>query len=201
MNKIGGFVIKHRIFLSWLFGIAYLIFAAAPHYMPPTSALLYLIIGLEIALLGEALRIWANGYLQKDESLTVNGPFSYTRNPLYLGSFLIGFGFCFATSRLPLFITFLVFFFLVFLNTIRHEERILEEKFGGEFQRFKEKVPIFIPSFTPYESNIYNKFSWKQVKHNKEHLTVIGVLVIAVYVIIRYWIQYNTGAPYNKILG
>ncbi len=201
MQKIGGFVRKHRIFLSWLFGITYLIFAVAPRYVPPANALLYLIIGLEIAFLGECLRIWANGYLQKDESLAVNGPFNYTRNPLYLGSFLIGFGFCFATTRLYLFIVYLAFFFLIFLNTIRHEESILEEKFGGEFQKYKEKVPMFIPSFTPYESNVYSKFSWKQVKHNKEQLTVIGVLLVAIYVIARYLLQYHTGAPYNKILG
>jgi len=139
--------------------------------------------------------------LQKDESLTVTGPFGYTRNPLYLGSFLIGFGFCFATSRLYLFIVYLAFFFIVFLNTIRHEESILEKKFGGEFQKYKEKVPRFIPSFTPYESNVYNKFSWKQVKHNKEHLTVIGVVLIALYAIGRYLLQYNTVSPINKILG
>ena len=201
MQNISNFVIKHRIFLSWLFGISYLVFTAPPRYVPPTSALLYLVIGLEIAFLGEGLRIWANGYLHKDESLSVNGPFSYTRNPLYLGSFLIGCGFCIATSRLPLFVVFLAFFFLVFLNTIRHEESILEGKFGNEFQKFKQNVPIFFPKITPYDSNVYSKFSWKQVKHNKEHLTVIGVLVIAVYALIRYLIQYNTGAPYNKILG
>ncbi len=201
MQRISDFVRKHRIFLSWLFGITYLIFAASPRYVPPASALLYLIIGLEIALLGEGLRIWANGYLQKDESLAVNGPFSYTRNPLYLGSFLIGFGFCFATSRLSLFIIYLFFFFLVFLNTIRHEESILDGKFGGEFQKYKEKVPMFIPSLTPYESNIYSKFSWKQVKHNKERLTIIGVLLMAIYIIGRYLLQYNTGGPINRILG
>lgn len=201
MQSISSLVIKHRIFLSWLFGIAYLIFTAPPHYVPPTTALLYLVIGLEIAFLGEGLRIWANGYLQKDESLAVNGPFSYTRNPLYLGSFLIGCGFCIATSRLPLFVIFLAFFLLVFLNTIRHEENILEGKFGAEFQKYKENVPVFIPKLTPYASNVYSGFSWKQVKHNKEQLTVLGVVLIALYAIIRYWIQYNTGAPYNKLLG
>jgi protein-S-isoprenylcysteine O-methyltransferase Ste14 len=201
MQSISSFVIKHRIFLSWLFGIAYLIFTAPPHYVPPTTALLYLVIGLEIAFLGEGLRIWANGYLQKDESLAVNGPFSYTRNPLYLGSFLVGCGFCIATSRLALFVTFLFFFFLVFLNTIRHEEGILAGKFGGEFQKYKQNVAVFFPKLTSYESNVYSKFSWKQVKQNKEHLTVIGVLLIALYAIIRYLIQYNIGAPYNKILG
>ncbi|MDD5492437.1 MAG: isoprenylcysteine carboxylmethyltransferase family protein [bacterium] len=201
MQSISALVIKHRIFLSWLFGIAYLVFTAPPRYVPSTSALLYLIVGLEIAFLGEGLRIWANGYLQKDESLAVNGPFSYTRNPLYLGSFLIGCGFCIATSRLLLFVIFLVFFFLVFLNTIKHEEGILEGKFGSEFQKYKQTVPVFFPKASPYNSNVYSKFNWKQVKHNKEHLTVIGVLVIAIYAIIRYLLQYNTGAPYNKLLG
>src|SRR5207244_11091186 len=54
---------------------------------------LTLIVGAVVALPGLALRAWAVGYLRKNEALATDGPYAYTRNPLYLGSFLIGLGF------------------------------------------------------------------------------------------------------------
>src|SRR5258708_16366107 len=49
-----------------------------------------LIVGGLIALPGLALRAWATGHLRKNDALAMTGPYAYTRNPLYLGSFLMG---------------------------------------------------------------------------------------------------------------
>src|SRR5258706_16263477 len=49
-----------------------------------------------------ALRAWATGHLRKNDALAVTGPYAYTRNPLYLGSFLIGVGFTIASGRFVL---------------------------------------------------------------------------------------------------
>jgi len=192
VSKIRDLITKRRVLMSWLFGLVFVLFSTPPPTVPSKTALLYLIIGLEIALLGEALRVWASGYLYKDESLAINGPFSYTRNPLYLGSFLIGFGFCFASAQPLLFIAFILFFCVVFIQTIKSEEFALEQKFSGEFAQYKGKVPVFIPSLKAYETNVLTEFSWPQVKKNKEYMAVIGVLAVALYLVIRFLIQYNT---------
>ena len=70
-------------------------------------------------------------------------------------------------------------------NTLRRDDGIgihvlarLQEKFGGEFSKYKETVPMFIPSPKVYESNVLNEFSWQQVKHNREYKAVIGVLLL-----------------------
>ena len=57
-------------------------------------------IGFVIAALGEAIRFWAAGHLLKTKELITSGPYRYTRNPLYLGRFLILTGLC-VMSRLP----------------------------------------------------------------------------------------------------
>jgi protein-S-isoprenylcysteine O-methyltransferase Ste14 len=46
-------------------------------------------IGMILILLGESIRIWAAGHLQKNEVLTVTGPYAYVKNPLYIGSIFI----------------------------------------------------------------------------------------------------------------
>ena len=45
-----------------------------------------ILIGIVMISLGEALRIWGTGHLQKNETLTVTGPYAYVKNPLYVGS-------------------------------------------------------------------------------------------------------------------
>ena len=45
-----------------------------------------LAIGLVIAAVGEAIRIWAAGHLEKGREVTRSGPYGWTRHPLYVGS-------------------------------------------------------------------------------------------------------------------
>src|SRR5947209_15369662 len=49
--------------------------------------------GGAVALAGLALRAWASGHIRKNARLAVSGPYAYTRNPLYLGSLVLGLGF------------------------------------------------------------------------------------------------------------
>ena len=42
---------------------------------------------------GLLLRAWASGHIRKNDALAISGPYAYTRNPLYLGSFILGLGF------------------------------------------------------------------------------------------------------------
>ena len=49
-------------------------------------------IGAAIALLGESIRIWAAGHIEKSREVTRSGPYRFTRHPLYVGSSLIGVG-------------------------------------------------------------------------------------------------------------
>jgi len=53
-----------------------------------------IVVGMILIILGEATRIWAAGHLQKNEALTVTGPYAHVKNPLYIGTILITAGFC-----------------------------------------------------------------------------------------------------------
>jgi len=51
-----------------------------------------LLCGAALAFAGLLLRAWAAGHLSKNQRLACGGPYAYTRNPLYLGSAIMGLG-------------------------------------------------------------------------------------------------------------
>ena len=98
-----------------------------------------LMVGASIALLGELLRTWAAGHLEKSKEVTSSGPYRYMRHPLYLGSTLIGIGLALAANN-PFVVFVLVIGYLAATLTaaMRSEEAHLREKFGGAYDAYAE---------------------------------------------------------------
>src|SRR5690242_18057646 len=91
-----------RVPLGFAFALIYL-WLAHP-------SILTIVIGCVIVALGLAVRAVASGQLKKNEALATSGPYSYTRNPLYLGSILIAVGFATAARSPWIWLVLLVFF-------------------------------------------------------------------------------------------
>src|SRR5689334_19238126 len=79
--------------------------------------------GLAVILCGELLRIWAAGHLKKEEILTTGGPYRFIRNPLYLGSLLIGLGFFLISDSYWILLLIALYFLISYIPVIRYEER------------------------------------------------------------------------------
>src|SRR5258707_11172108 len=97
---------------------------------------LTLAIGGAIALPGLALRAWATGHLRKNDALAVTGPYAYTRNPLYLGSFLIGVGFTIASGRFVLGFLFAALFLGIYVCVMSVESETIAQLFGELYQGY-----------------------------------------------------------------
>lgn len=112
-----------------------------------------LAVGGAISLLGLLLRAWAAGHIRKNDRLATSGPYAHTRNPLYLGSFLLGLGFTVAAGR-PLLLgsLFAALFLGIYLPVMRVESATLAGLFGEEFERYARAVPLFVPRLTPYDA-------------------------------------------------
>ena len=69
-----------------------------------------------------------------------SGIFGYTRNPMYLGLFILLF--CFGYFFQNIFSVLLSFAFVIYMNQfqIKPEERALEQLFGAEYVDYKQKV-------------------------------------------------------------
>jgi hypothetical protein len=110
---------------------------------PTVHSLLWSLLGV---VPGVALRAYASGYVTKNTELTVTGPYAYTRNPLYLGSMLIAFGFAVAAHSWWVALALAVLFTLIYLPTIRSEEEFLRAHFSN-FEDYAESVPRLFPRF------------------------------------------------------
>ncbi len=135
-----------------------------------------LLAGGFIALPGLAIRAWASGHLRKNESLAIGGPYAYTRNPLYLGSFLIGVGFTTAAGRWILVIVFAAMLLGIYVPVMRVESQALAKLFGEEYGRYANEVPSLLPRLSPYRSATETSFDGALYLRYREYRAALGAL-------------------------
>ena len=130
--------------------------------------------GLALGLLGEALRIWASGHIEKTRVLATGGPYAHTRNPLYLGSTLMAAGIALASARWGAAIAGAVYFLAFYPSAIRGEAAFLATRFPDTFPPWAREVPAFRPRLTPGGPRA-SRFSWARVGLNREWRTLLAV--------------------------
>jgi protein-S-isoprenylcysteine O-methyltransferase Ste14 len=137
-----------------------------------------LAVGAPISLIGLLLRGWASGHLRKNDALATTGPYAHTRNPLYLGSFIMGLGFTVASGRWELAVLFVALFLGIYLPVMRVEAATLEKLFGESFRAYVAAVPLFLPRVTPYRSGLTGRgFDRKLYLRYREYRAALGLLV------------------------
>lgn len=186
---------KIRLLSAWAMVPVYLLFAQ------PTVPLL--LVGFGIALGGIVVRGWAAGAIRKNSVLTTHGPYAFTRNPLYLGSFLIGTGVAVASGVVWILALFVVFFGLVYGRTMRREEERLSGLFGDQFVRYAASVPRFIPRPAPW-SDVTGETSPARPQPVVEQDMGGGVAVLAPPVVVRGPFQlkrYFDHREYQALIG
>jgi protein-S-isoprenylcysteine O-methyltransferase Ste14 len=136
---------------------------------------LFLAASLILVVPGLLLRGYASGYVKKNAELTTTGPYAHTRNPLYLGSILIAFGFALASRSLWIAIILTALFLIIYLPVIRAEERYLRSVFPG-FDEYATHVPRLLPRLTPAPSQrpISAGFSSGLYRKHREYNALIG---------------------------
>ena len=124
-----------------------------------------LAIGGAIAILGEAIRVWAAGHLEKSREVTASGPYRFTRHPLYLGSAIIGGGFAIAAGSAIVAAIVAVYLAVTLTSAIRSEERHLTDKFGAAYPAYRDGRAPEMP----------RRFSLARAFANREHRAIAGL--------------------------
>jgi protein-S-isoprenylcysteine O-methyltransferase Ste14 len=184
MNKrFAAWAARWRVPLGFVWGAAYLVFSQ------PTARLLA--IGGGVALAGVLIRACSAGFLDKGKTLAIAGPYRYTRNPLYLGSFLIGAGFALAGGSWGLGLSFLILFPLIYWTVMRREEASLRKQFREEFEGYARAVPLFLPSLVSRRGwpGPEEKFQWERYRKNHEYEAVLGYAGGMVFLALKIWLR------------
>jgi len=134
--------------------------------------------GMALALCGEALRIWASGHIEKTERLATGGPYAHTRNPLYLGSALMGLGVAVASASVLAGLAVSAYFAVWYPAVIREESAFLAARFPEEYGAWARDVPAFLPVLHPSGPRA-SRFDWGRVRTNREWRTAAALPVAA----------------------
>ena len=158
-----------RVPAGFLFAAFYL-WLARPSAASMAWSLLLVIPGL-------LLRAYASGYVKKNAELTMTGPYAFTRNPLYLGSVLIAFGFAAASRNLWITLALALLFLFIYVPTIYGEEEFLRSTFPA-FESYAQRVPRLLPRLTPARMPGDGSFSGALYRQHREYNSVLGACAV-----------------------
>ena len=170
MRRGGTWIQRWRVPLGFVCAALFVLFA---HPRPATLAA-----GAPLSIVGLLLRAWGSGHLRKNDALATSGPYAYTRNPLYLGSFIMGLGFTIASGKWWLGVLFVALFLGIYLPVMRVESVTLGELFGESFRTYVAAVPLFLPRLTPdrsgqtvrgFDQNLYLRY--------REYRAALGLVI------------------------
>lgn len=121
--------------------------------------------GLSIAALGEAVRVWAAGHLEKSREVTRSGPYRWTRHPLYVGSSIMALGIVIASRSLSLGALATIYMTVTIAAAVRAEESFLRRTFGDAYDRYRRSEAEPMP----------RRFSIERALRNREYRAVAGL--------------------------
>ena len=159
-----------RVPLGFVFAVLYF-WLARPTWR-------WLALGAVLIVPGLLIRALASGHISKNEALATSGPYAYTRNPLYLGSLLIGIGFAVAARSWWVGVVLVVMFFAIYLPVIRGEEKFLRETFP-EFDEYARTVPRMFPRiFAASADRDGGGFSMDLYLKHREYNAALGAIAM-----------------------
>ena len=182
--QIGAVLFRHR---GWL----PLLFLGIPLIMPGSSSPFRWEVGLSLIVIGEAIRlagVAAAGTVTRRRSRNVQrlvtyGIFSWSRNPLYNGNFLIWIGFVTVSGVLWFLPIALLLFAVEYELIVRYEEGVLESIFGREYLDYKNETPRWIPR-PPKGPQTVGEHHWAEA-FKSEISTFLQYAVL----IVAFWIK------------
>ena len=156
--------------LGYVLGLAAFVLAT------PTPSSLAL--GALVGGVGEALRIWAAGHLEKGREVTRSGPYALTRHPLYLGSAIMGAGFAIATHSVVVALIVGTYLVVTIAAAIRSEEAHLTDKFGSAYADYRDRRG----------TNASRRFAVERALRNREYRALAGFIVVIALLAARIYL-------------
>jgi protein-S-isoprenylcysteine O-methyltransferase Ste14 len=156
MADVVEFLARRRVALGGATAIAALLLAR-PTWNTWT-------LGLTVAAVGEGIRVWAAGHLEKSREVTTSGPYRWMRHPLYVGSCILALGIVIAARSYVLGALAALYIGTTIPAAIRSEEAFLRRTFGDAYDRYARAET----------AGVARRFSLERAWRNKEYRAVLG---------------------------
>jgi hypothetical protein len=124
-----------------------------------------LLAGASIAAIGEAIRIWAAGHLNKSREVTASGPYRWLAHPLYVGSSVMGAGLAIASASAAAFVLIAIYLGVTLTAAVRSEKAFLRRTFGDRYDRYRQG------------DTASRSYSLTQAVQNREYRGVVGLAI------------------------
>ena len=159
MADLVRFLARRRVALGAVMAIAALVLAR-PTWNSWSA-------GLAVAVIGEGIRVWAAGHLEKSREVTTSGPYRWTRHPLYVGSSILALGIVIAARSYVLGALAVLYIGTTIPAAIHSEEAFLRRTFGDSYDRYARAE----------HADVARRFSVERAVRNKEYRAVLGTVV------------------------
>lgn len=182
MGRFADRVARWRVRASYPLALVVLLFAR------PTPK--HIVLGAFLGIYGLLIRAYAAGFLDKQRTLTVAGPYAQTRNPLYLGSAVLTLGAAVAMRSWISAALLALYFVVVYAVVMRREEAELRRQHGPAFEEYARSVPLFFPLLRParISDGGSGSFTFAQYRKNHEYQAALGfVLLLGVLLALWRW--------------
>jgi protein-S-isoprenylcysteine O-methyltransferase Ste14 len=197
--RLGNFLFRYRNAIGPVVFV-FALLTTHPSYPLGRESLnlLFDVLGIVIALLGEALRILTIGYEYIERGgrdrqvyasrLVQGGVFAHCRNPLYVGNILLALGLALIVHSTALYLVVLPLIVYAYVAIVAAEELFLRKTFGTEFEGYCRRVNRWVPDWRGWRASIAGmRFSWRRVLV-KEYNTIFVVLLALAAV--KLWSDY-----------
>ncbi len=171
---------------------------------------LYMVaIGAAIVAIGEAIRIYAAGYIGlvgrclsvRTDSLQTGGPYAYVRNPIYLANYTWAIGYCIMAIDPMVFAEFgpaaqwyfvipayaFVILSVIYFKIIPHEEEALREKYGEEYCEYCTKVRRIVPHIRNPPDGTPGRCDIELGLKNDKHTIAMHIFFVIMIISLPWW--------------
>jgi protein-S-isoprenylcysteine O-methyltransferase Ste14 len=175
-------------------------------------ARIVILFGSLLVFLAAALRTWGAAYLrteivhdtsQHSEALVADGPFRYTRNPLYLANLPMAAGIGVLASRSGFIFLVLANWIFVYRLISREEESMLKTQ-GESYRAYCQAVPRFWPALRPRVPAGNGRPHWPEAFVGETFIWIFAVGELLAAIMLRpliAWIAFAVGFVANFLIN
>jgi protein-S-isoprenylcysteine O-methyltransferase Ste14 len=191
MKSTSDGLFQHPGLRRFLVKVRLPIFIVVLLLVAPLAKREWLVAGFLVSMLGEFIQLWCFASLDKNATLTIRGPYTMVRNPMYLGRFFIPLGFLMLLGQWWLLVAYAVIYWMYMDNRVQREEAHLQPIFGAPYDDYRAKVRRFVPGW-PLAGKPVAYWNWALFAQNNAGLNLLGTLVA--WAAVAAWVWWGVPA-------